>query len=905
MNFDGALPHEIERFSSLCEQDDPTNLPLGVSPWARNVKFHLTSVRTRDGIQNKWGFSLPDGGAVTGLASLKIGQNTDLQVPVALSTLGQLFIETPAGSGNAAQVKGPLVSIPENSSMQVAAADAKGFLAFTDLRNSLASPAVYNPVLKTLDPLSMKLVGQLWAKNTQYYVGEMICPATPVGGNGHSYRCTVAGVSGNVQPAFPITEGGVVGDGGVTWKETTPLMAQAIPVPVAPTVTRNAGAGTFAVGRDVYIVITLVNGIGETVTSVAYKFVNTVLNDQFVVTSPVITQLWIQALLAPYAVTGYNLYEADVATGTAAPALSAYTKVNVGVVAIGTPTSVNTTGAGAAPPLTNGALIVPAGNICAGLRYMVVLFVNRNGYISGMTQAFVVSYNSPTNGFQLYVPYIPVGPSNTVARICCFTPAGQLNQLAGTGISNAGPYFFILPAKQYLGNNFQLSNVPGGVTIADVVNGVQETSTLIADNVTTSATFNFDDNYLKSTLNDVSAFFRKIQVPPSSDVYYSQTLKRNFYAVDAFRSGWYVSLAGDLESVYGDTGLVQAAENNGENRTAVREFAGVVYLMKEKSGHVMSPSTDDPSTWGVVQQWSGSGPCGPRAVDTCTNFMCYVHRSGVYIFEGGQPYRISKEIPITWSGINWAYEQAIWVMIDDETREIRIGVPFGQSTVPNIVLKLNYEELPSWSPPSFAPPIHFSQISGKEIAGGECYKWSVDEIEANLAIRAERTLANPPKTMDLPTIQSQILYASSNADGQVSAIIPGVYDDNGSGIDSVYETVCPQDAPKGGNLMRPNQLRGVQANIAGYGQGSIEVLALRAKDPKQGGTPLVGTSKANVGSVLKLKKPWIAGIPYSCGGNMTNERMRLRISNNKQPGVWFDLQWACIYANPVSGARSR
>lgn len=908
MNFDGFSPYPLERWSSLVEQDDQTVIPPGVSPYNRNIRYHLTSARVRDGIQNAYGFLLPDGGAVTGLAALKIGGTPgDLQVPVAFSSLGNFYKESPPGSGRVVPLTPTFGALPVGCSLQAAAAFAKGFFAFTDLKQSEGSPLVYNPATGFLDPCSMKLAGQLWSPNTAYVIGEVVTPATPVGGNGHSYRCAAAGTSGAVQPVFPINETGAVADGTTAWAETTPLMAQALTPPGTPVVNRSAGAGTFAANRDVYIVITLVNGQGETTICPAFVFVNTTLNDRFVVTGPILAQaaLWIQALVAPYAITGYNVYEADVATGSGAPALATYKKVNVGVVALGVNTNVNTTGTGAAPPTTNGALLVPAGNICAGLRFMVVLFLNRNGYVTGMTAGYVVSYNGSSNGFQLYTAYLPRGPANTAARICCFTPAGQLNQLAGTGISNAGPYFWIPPSINYLLNGqFSLSAVPPGVTVNAIVNGVTENSTLINDNVTTTATFNFDDNYLKSfTQNDVSSYFRKIPVPNCSDVWYSETLRRMFYADDALPSGWRVSLAGDPESLYGDTGLIQVAENNGQNRTAIREFQGVIYPMKEKSGHVLNPDVSDPSSWRPTQQWTGSGPCGPRAVDVCTTFMCYVHRSGVWIFQGTKPFRISKELPITWKNINWAYKQTIWVLIDDETSEIRIGVPYGKSTVPNLVLKCNYEESVD-----FAPPIHFSPYIGKEIASGAAYKWTIDDIAANLAIRAERTLTmGLPANFDQPTIDSQILYASSNQDGAVAAIVPFVFDDNGVGIDSVYETACPEILNGDGKVVRsmmgPNKLGGVQANIDGYGPISMEVLALRAKEQKQGGPPLAGQSKATAGDVIRLKKDCIAGVPYSCGGRMTNERMRLRISNNKKPGVWFDIKKAWLFASPITTAR--
>ncbi len=598
-------------------------------------------------------------------------------------------------------------------------------------------------------------------------------------------------------------------------------------------------------------------------------------------------------------------------TGNPAPALAAYKKVTGSPFAFNAATVVTAAAAGAAPPVANSGLVVPLGNICSGLRYMIVMFINRNGYVSGVTQAAVVSYNGGSSGFQLYVPHLPIGPPNTYARLCGFTPAGQLSQTAGFGISSAGPYFWISP--NFPSGVFDLTKIPGGVSIADVVNGVQMTSTIVNDNTSTSATFNFTDDYLKLEQNDLSGNFRKIQVPNCSDVYFSPTLRRVFYADDNFPSGWRVSLQDDPESVYDDSsGIIQVAQDNGERRTAVREFNGIVYLMKERSGHVLNASAVDPKDWAATKQWGGdkdgSGPCGPRAVDTATNFMCYVHRSGVYIFEGGQPYRISKELPITWSAINWAYQHRIWVKIDDETREIRIGIPYRQSTVPNKVLKLNYEELPAWSPPSFAPPVHFSPYVGKEIAAGGCYKWSVDNIAANVCVRAERSLPPVaiPAWFDQKTVQSQILYGSANPDGAVCAIIPGSLDDNGQGIDSVYETACPPEDPRtGGNLMRPNRLGGVQANIDGQGQGSIYVLALRAKDPKDGEPQKAGQAKATRGAEIKLKKPWIAGIPYSCGGQMTNERMRLRITNDKRAGCGFDLKYAAIYAVPVTGARPR
>lgn len=898
----------------MIEQDDATNLPIGACPVVRNSKFHLASVRTRDGIQSQFGFILPDKGAVTGLAVQKTSKTstatgqpvaTDTTTPLAFSSLGNMYMESPIGTGQMKKIPPGIVTLPAGVSMQSAQAFANFYLAFTDLRKAKGLPAVYNPQLGTLDPLSMKPLGVAWLPNTQYFVGEVVTPnpyingvasGYPVGGNGHTYRCTQAGTSGdqNSQPVFPIGEASFVNDNTAIWQENTVVLAQALPVPAQPVVARNPGAGGFAATRDVYISVTLVNAQGETTPSPYFVFLNTVLNDQFLVTSPTITQ-WMLQLPAQYQASGYNIYEADVAHNAGVPSFALFEKVNANPIPIGVQGVVNNSGTGAAPPVVNGAVIVPPGNICAGLRYLVVMFLNRNGYISGWTAAAVVTYNSPTAGYQLYGAHIPTGPPGTIARVCGFTPAGQLNQLAGYGISNAGPYFYIVPS--FANGLLNLLNQPPGISPSELVNGVQELSTIINDNVSTTATFNFDDNYLKATENDVSDHFSVIQVPPCTDIYYSPTLQRMFYRVDSIPSGWYVSLLGDPESIYGNTNsIVQAAENDGQNGVTVREYASLVYLLKEKSGHLLTPVDGaQPGQWNVVKQWDGSGPCGPRAVDVGTFFMCYVHRSGVWIFMSGVPFRISKEIPITWSKINWAYAHTIWVMIDDETCEIRIGIPYGQSTVPNKQLRLNYEQSPA-----FEPPIHFSQFIGKTVALTDAYKWSVDDIPANLAVRAERPLAGPlPQNFDAATAQSQILHASSNPDGSVSAVIPNQFDDNGAGIDWVVESAAPQ------NLMKPSRLGGVQANIDGSGELQISVLGLRALAQKDGGpVPPPGQGQANAGTEIVLKKPCIAGIPYSCGGRMTNERLRVRISNKKQPGVWGDIKWMSIFADPFFIARA-
>ena len=162
MNFAVFAPHEFTRWSSLVEQDDPTALPIGLAAVAKNVTFHLTSVRTRDGIQMQ--FQVPPDPAnpgqtppISGLGSLKYQQPSpdkppDKRIPMIFDMAGRVFVESPEGSGTLMPVNSSQVTPPANAHMQAASAYYRGYLAFSDLKTGKGPPAVYDLLSGNLDP---------------------------------------------------------------------------------------------------------------------------------------------------------------------------------------------------------------------------------------------------------------------------------------------------------------------------------------------------------------------------------------------------------------------------------------------------------------------------------------------------------------------------------------------------------------------------------------------------------------------------------------------------------------------------------------------------------------------------------------------------------------------------------
>ena len=337
-------------------------LPLGVAAVAKNVRFNLTSVETRYGLQTA--FASPNAVPITGLASLIYTPENPgeqlFQVPMVFDTDGFLLVEQPAGGGRLIRVTGPLVTQPANASAIITEAYNRAFVAFSNLKTALAPINVYGLSTRAVDPYGQKPLYGPWQKLTSYVVGEYVTP-TAVGGNGHSYRCSTPGTTAVGEPAWPLGEGSTVIDGGVTWTENTVVLVNRLPAPNTPSITRVPSGGTFAAGRDVYLQHDVHQCPGRVITSGPAILVDTVLNDAVSVAIPTLASLagWIRGLAGPYVPTGCKLYEADVATGGAAPSAASFGLV--GGFGLGATTTVATTATGAAPPTANTARVTPGG----------------------------------------------------------------------------------------------------------------------------------------------------------------------------------------------------------------------------------------------------------------------------------------------------------------------------------------------------------------------------------------------------------------------------------------------------------------------------------------------------------------------------------------------------------------
>ena len=151
--------------------------------------------------------------------------------------------------------------------------------------------------------------------------------------------------------------------------------------------------------------------------------------------------------------------------------------------------------------------------------------------------------------------------------------------------------------------------------------------------------------------------------------------------------------------------------------------------MEEASNQVGTPSAHGV---GVGEEW-----------------VVIAGRSGLYLFDGSAPVKLSQEIQprgtrSTGSGT------ILWVQVDTQHKRILVGVPMGSATQPNQILMLDYTE-------GFGDPL-VAMLTAPE----RSRKWAQWMIPANSCGLIERS-----------TGVAQVFFGTNNSSGKIYALTPG------------------------------------------------------------------------------------------------------------------------------------
>lgn len=207
-----------------------------------------------------------------------------------------------------------------------------------------------------------------------------------------------------------------------------------------------------------------------------------------------------------------------------------------------------------------------------------------------------------------------------------------------------------------------------------------------------------------------------------------------------------VSYAGDPEGVDGVSGAIDTNSENAQPCYGAVVMYDLLYLLKDRSLYYTQDSSgDEPADWGVHEVSNKAGACGPNAYDSGEEWILMANRNGIYVFNGGEPQKISQEIQQIWDALNWAAGRSIWVRNDVSSRKFYVGVPLPTPNLwlpdapvnaapasPNVVLMCSYEGQSSGAEVVSADPMA-STFYGDVLAEELKRKWTIQQIPSPYA----------------------------------------------------------------------------------------------------------------------------------------------------------------------------
>ena len=312
------------------------------------------------------------------------------------------------------------------------------------------------------------------------------------------------------------------------------------------------------------------------------------------------------------------------------------------------------------------------------------------------------------------------------------------------------------------------------------------------------------------------------------------------------------------EAYDGVTGIMSIAENNGQGIRAAFKLRNNLYFAKEGSLYVTATDgVNEPALWQVEEVSNKVGTPSPHGVGLGEEWAIIAGRSGVYLFDGSEPVKISQEIQTTWDQINWQYGQTLWVQVDTQRKRVYIGAPIGMATQPNQVFMLDYTE-------GFGDPL-VAMLTAPE----RSRKWAPWTVAANSCGLIER-----------PAGIAQVFFGSNNASGKIYAPIAGAFDDDGAAINSFYSTAFL--AATAGALSGRNLFGYLTAYVQGAGS-----LALSAVTPGSSASVALGN--------WTLASPATRDMEQFT--NVLAERISYQLATNAA-GSWFSLTKLTPWAKP-------
>jgi hypothetical protein len=284
----------------------------------------------------------------------------------------------------------------------------------------------------------------------------------------------------------------------------------------------------------------------------------------------------------------------------------------------------------------------------------------------------------------------------------------------------------------------------------------------------------------------------------------------------------WTSYVGKFESVDGVTGQLGCGADNSQPTQGAYQILEQLYIEKTRSCCVTQDSPNyEPNQWNVPLSSQGAGSVGPNAFYSDEEFSIKACRPGLYLFDGGKPMPISRELQSTgvsgsvWETINWAATKTIWTRFSTDKRQLYVGVPMitpnfwlpnaatSTPTEPNVILMCNFTGCPTAQELAEALPVHttmFGDLKSLDMRR----KWSIWQIASPVGEFVTRQDGVSQPLFLCNGISSSKIYQL--VDGAASG---GQNTDDGQPINWLYTTYAFTQAKQGQQIPGLGALRKV------------------------------------------------------------------------------------------------
>lgn len=336
------------------------------------------------------------------------------------------------------------------------------------------------------------------------------------------------------------------------------------------------------------------------------------------------------------------------------------------------------------------------------------------------------------------------------------------------------------------------------------------------------------------------------------------------------------SKAEDPESFDSESGLLTVALNNGQSVRAAFRIRERLYFVKEHSFYAtQDDGINEPAQWSIEEVSRKVGTPSVHGVGIGEDWVVIAHRTGLYIYSGGEPEKISQEIQPLWDSINWQFGYTISVAVDTRKRRILVCAPVGASTIPNKVIVLDYHDVGGASAIASSPPVHLT-YTGRKTAFDKARKWCPWTIPANSIAQIEQSNG-----------QTEIYFGSNDGTGNINLLDDTgvIFADNGAQIPFYYITAPFVEQPQEQALqLRSHRKLYAYMTIYATGNGLLGITAYKST-----------LSNAQALNPLTLSAVQIGDLEMML--NQLSERLFLKFSNSGT-GQFADIQKVVLSVKP-------